>query len=81
MKPDQHPPKSQRRVYPDELKKEAVQLLLDGHAAPSVARNLGIRPTSLLYRWKAEALGPQGQVASTLVCPLRNVCHFSRPNR
>src|SRR5215813_2396398 len=57
MKPDQHPPKPPRRVYPDELKQEAVQMLLDGHSAPSVARNLGIRHTSLLYRWKAEALG------------------------
>src|SRR5262249_35093047 len=66
MKPDPHPPKPQRRVYPDELKQEAVQMLLDGHAAPSVARNLGIRHTSLLYRWRAEALGQQGQVASTL---------------
>jgi transposase len=56
MRPDQHPPKP-RRVYPDELKQEAVQMLLDGHAAPSVARHLGIRHTSLLYRWKAEALG------------------------
>ena len=54
MKPDKHPPKPPRRVYPDELKQEAVQMLLDGHSAPSVARNLGIRHTSLLYRWKAE---------------------------
>ena len=36
MKPDNHRPKPQRRVYPDELKKEAVQMLLDGHSAPSV---------------------------------------------
>jgi transposase-like protein len=31
MRPDKHPPKPGRRVYPDELKKEAVQMLLDGH--------------------------------------------------
>ena len=73
MKPDKHPPKPQRRVYPDELKKEAVQMLRDGHAAPSVARNLGIRHTSLLYRWKAEALGQQGPVASTLEARLRQL--------
>src|SRR5215475_13836735 len=73
MKPDQHPARAPRRVYPDELKQEAVQMLLDGHSAPSVARNLGIRPTSLLYRWKAEALGQQGQVASTLEARVRQL--------
>ena len=73
MKPDKHPPKPQRRIYPDELKKEAVQMLLDGHSAPSVARNLGIRHTSLLYRWKAEALGQHGQVASTLEARVRQL--------
>jgi transposase len=62
-----------RRVYPDELKQEAVQMLLDGHSAPSVARNLGIRHTALLYRWKAEALGQQGQVASTLEARVRQL--------
>jgi transposase-like protein len=71
MKPDTHPPKPPRRLYPDELKQEAVQMLLDGPSAPSVARNLGIRPTSLLYRWKAEALGQQGQVASALEARVR----------
>jgi transposase-like protein len=38
--------KSQRRIYPDELKKEAVQMLFDGHSASSVAHNLGIGHTS-----------------------------------
>ena len=73
MKPDKTPARAPRRVYPDELKKEAVQMLLDGHSAPSVARNLGIRHTSLLYRWKAEALGQQGQVASTLEARVRQL--------
>jgi hypothetical protein len=36
MKTDKHP-KSHRRVYPEELKKEAVQMLLDGHSAPPMA--------------------------------------------
>ena len=73
MKPDKHSPKPGRRIYPEELKEEAVQMLLDGHSAPSVARNLGIRHTSLLYRWKAEALGQQGQVASTLEARVRQL--------
>jgi len=73
MKPAKHPPKRQRRVYPDELKKEAVQMLLDGHSAPSVAENLGIPHTSLLYRWKAEALGQEGQTAATLEARVRQL--------
>lgn len=31
-----------RRVYSDELKTEAVQMMLDGHSAQSVADNLGL---------------------------------------
>jgi transposase len=73
MKPGKHPDQPQRRVYPEELKKEAVQMLRDGHSAPSVTRNLGIRHTSLLYRWKAEALGQQGQAASTLEARVRHL--------
>ena len=57
-------PQAQRRVYTDELKKEAVQMLLDGHSASSVAKNLGLPHTSLLYRWKAQLLG-QDQAAAT----------------
>lgn len=67
------PPKPQRRVYPDDLKKEAVQMLLDGHSAPSVARNLGLTHTSLLYRWKAEFLGQEGQAASALEVRVRQL--------
>jgi transposase len=73
MKPDKRQHKAQRRVYPEELKAEAVQMLLDGHSAPSVAQNLGIRPTSLVYRWKAETLGQQGRVASTLEARVRQL--------
>ena len=72
MKTNKHL-KSQRRVYPDELKKEAVQMLLDGHSAPSVAKNLGIGHTSLLYRWKAEILGQEGMAASALEIRVRQL--------
>jgi len=67
------PPKPLRRSYPEELKKEAVQMLLDGHSAPSVAQNLGLRHTSLLYRWKAEFLGQEGQAASALEMRVRQL--------
>jgi transposase len=63
----------QRRVYPEELKKEAVQMLLDGHSASSVAQNLGIGHTSLLYRWKAEILGQEGLAASALEVRIRQL--------
>ena len=63
MKPNQ-PPRAQRRVYPDELNQEAVRMLLDGHSAVSVAKNLGLPHTSLLYRWKAQALDQAGTAAS-----------------
>jgi transposase len=65
MKTNKHD-RRQRRAYPEELKKEAVQMLLDGHSASSVAQNLGIGHTSQLYRWKAEILGQEGRAASAL---------------
>ena len=67
------PTKGTRRVYPEELKTEAVQMLFDGHSAPSVAQNLGIPHTSLLYRWKAEDLGQEGKAASTLEARVRQL--------
>ena len=33
---------SGRRTYSEELKQEAVQMLLDGHSAQSVVSNLGL---------------------------------------
>jgi transposase len=65
--------KPHRRVYPEELKKETLQTLLDGHSAPSVAQNLGIGNTSLLYRWKAEILGQEGRAASALEIRVRQL--------
>ena len=55
-----------RRVYSDELKAEAVQMLLDGHRAESVASNLGLSGAGLLYRWKAKLLEQSGPAAATL---------------
>ena len=55
-----------RRVYSDELKGEAVQMLLDGHRAESVAENLGLSSVSLLYRWRAKLLRQSGPAAATL---------------
>ena len=49
-----------RRVYPQEFKEEAVQMLLDGHSASSVCERLGLSGTNLLYRWKKGFLGKEG---------------------
>lgn len=39
-----------RRVFSDEFKQEAAQMLLDGHSAPSVAQRLGLSGPNALYR-------------------------------
>jgi transposase len=62
-----------RRVYDDELKSEAVQMLLDGHSAESVAKNLGLSSVSLLYRWKAKLLRRNGAAAATLESRVRQL--------
>ena len=49
-----------------EFKQEAVQMLLDGHSASSVSKNLGIGNTNLLYRWKVELVSEGGPVAEAL---------------
>ena len=55
-----------RRQYNDELKAEAVQMLLDGHSATSVASRLGLSSTNILYRWKAKMLSESGPAATAL---------------
>ena len=55
-----------RRSYSEEFKQEAVQMMLDGHSAASVAERLGISQTNLLYRWKALAVGRGGPAAKSL---------------
>ncbi len=58
--------KSGRRIFPQEFKEEAVQMLLDGHTASSVAKRLGLSNANVLYRWKSEQLAQSGPVASAL---------------
>lgn len=55
-----------RRQYNDELKAEAVQMLLDGHSAASVVSRLGLSGTNILYRWKAKMLEDSGPAATAL---------------
>jgi transposase len=49
-----------RRSYTEEFKQEAVQMLLDGHTAPSVAERLGLSGANVLYRWKNDSLRRAG---------------------
>jgi len=58
--------KRERRTFAKEFKQEAVQMLVDGHSASSVSKNLGIGNTNLLYRWKAELVSEGGPVAEAL---------------
>ena len=55
-----------RRQYSDELKAEAVQMMLDGHSAASVASRLGLSGTNILYRWKSKILSESGPAATVL---------------
>ncbi len=62
-----------RRTFSKEFKQEAVQMLLDGHSASSVAKNLGIENTNLVYRWKAEILTQSGPAAASLDSQVREL--------
>jgi transposase len=52
-----------RRQFTDEFKAEAVQMLLDGHAAGSICERLGLSSPNVLYRWKREAIRQGGRAA------------------
>lgn len=67
-----------RRKYGNEFKEEAVQMLLDGHSAPSVIERLGISNTNVLYRWKKEQLARSGPVASSLEARVKELEHELR---
>lgn len=55
-------PTSNRRTYPDELKKEAVQMYLDGHSPASIVERLGLSTTNLIYNW-LKLFNQQNQIA------------------
>jgi transposase len=54
---------AKRRRYSQEMKEEAVQLLLEGRPAREVAANLGLPCGGTLYRWKAQVLRQGGRTA------------------
>jgi len=62
-----------RRQFTEEFRREAVQMMLDGHTAGSVAERLGLSSTNLLYRWKREHLERSGPVATSLEARVRDL--------
>ena len=48
-------------------------MLLDGHAASSVAERLGLSGPSLLYSWKRQLIGQAGKTAVTLESQVREL--------
>lgn len=62
-----------RREFTEEFRREAVQMLLDGHKAAAVAERLGLAGTNLLYRWKREHLERSGPVATSLEARVREL--------
>ena len=62
----QKPETNQRHNYSAEFKREAVQMLLDGHSATSIVERLGIPGTTMLYRWRREERERSGPMAASL---------------
>ena len=67
------PQRAPRREFTAEFRREAVQMMLDGHTAASVAERLGLAGTNLLYRWKREQLERTGPVATSLEARVREL--------
>ena len=65
--------RTRRREFTEEFRREAVQMLLDGHTAGSVAERLGLSGTNALYRWKREQLERTGPVATSLEARVREL--------
>lgn len=62
-----------RRQFTEDFKREAVQMLLDGHSAASIVQRLGLTGTGLLYRWKRQQFAQTGPVAASLDSKVRTL--------
>lgn len=80
MKP-QKKLKKTRSVYPEELKQEAVQMLLEGHSASSICERLWIPRTNLLYKWKLELVKDAVPVADAMDVKLKQQAELHRVER
>jgi transposase len=61
-----------RRVFTQEFRQDAVQMLLDGHSTSSVSERLGVG-ANLLYRWKSQLIEDSGPAASALESRVREL--------
>ncbi len=68
-----------RRIFTQEFKQDAVQMLLDGHTASSIVERLGISGTNILYRWKKEQLASSGPIANAMDSKLRELENQREP--
>lgn len=62
-----------RRIYDEDFKREAVQMLLDGHSAKSVADRLGISCPTIVRRWKQQQLAEAGPVADAMDAKVKDL--------
>lgn len=53
------------RIYPLELKREAVQMHQDGHSAKEIADRLGLPRTNLIYKWRDQLKDQSSRAAPT----------------
>ena len=67
------PSRTPRRQFTEEFRREAVQMMLDGHSAASVVERLGLSSANLLYRWKQDHLQRSGPVATSLEARVREL--------
>ena len=56
---------NERQNYSEDFKREAVQMLLDGHSATSIIERLGIPGATMLYRWRREERERSGPMAAS----------------
>ncbi len=62
-----------RRRFTQEFKKEAVQMVLDGHSVASVCQRLGLSSPTVLYRWKRQLVREGGAAAVGLEARVREL--------
>ena len=62
-----------RRRNTEDLKEEAVKMLLDGHLAASVAHRLGLSRPSLVYLLKRQLIGQTGKTVASLQSRVREL--------
>ena len=62
-----------RRRFTEEFKQEAVQMLLDGQSAGTVADRLGLSGANVLYQWKKALIDRGGAAAESLEARVRQL--------